>query len=116
MAEVDIRIGGFSYELACRDGDEERLRMLAQMVDGKAAELARSMGELNEVRQLLFASLLIADELCEALAKPAGPTPPPPLVRQSDTIDAEVAAEMIEELADKVEALALRLEKQVARA
>lgn len=114
MAEVDIRIGGRNYELSCRDGDEDRLRTLAQMVDHKATETARSIGELNEVRQLLFASLLIADELCEALAK-AAPAPPP-AARPSEVIDADVAAEMIEELADKVEALALRLEKQVARA
>ncbi len=113
MAEVDIRIGSFSYELQCREGDEDRLRTLAQMVDDKATGLARSMGELNEVRQLLFASLLIADELVEALAKAA---PPPPPQKASDTIDADVAAEMIEELTDKIEALALRLEKQVARA
>ena len=113
MAEVDIRIGSFNYELQCRDGDEDRLRTLAQMVDDKATGAAKSMGELNEVRQLLFASLLIADELAEALAKAV---PPPPPVKASDTIDADVAAEMIEELADKVEALALRLEKQVARA
>lgn len=116
MAEVDIRIGGRNYELSCREGDEDRLRTLAQLVDDKATGLARSMGELNEVRQLLFASLLIADELCEALARAVPAPPPPPPIKASDAIDADVAAEMIEELADKVEALALRLEKQVARA
>jgi len=101
MAEVDIRIGGRKYELACRDGDEDRLRELAEIVDQKAAEAARGMGGLNEVRQLLFAALLLADELSEVRARPA----PAPV----DTDDE--AATVVEWLAERVEALAARLEK-----
>jgi len=108
MADVDVRIGGRRYELTCRPGDEERLRELAAMVDGKVAEAARGMGGLNEVRQLLFAALLLADQLSEELAKAA---PPPPPVS-----DDEVAIMVIEELAARVESLAARLENKDAAA
>ena len=109
MAEVEIRIGGRRYELACRAGDEDRLRALGQMVDAKAAEAAKSMGGLNEVRQLLLASLLLADSLNEEQAK-ASPPPPPPVA------DDEVAAMVVEELAGRIEALAARLEKSAGSA
>lgn len=98
MAQVDIEIGGHRYELACRDGEEDHLRALARMVDGKVAEAAKSMGGLNEVRQLLFASLLLADELNDlrAGAAPASSDP--------------VLATAIERLAGRMETLADGLE------
>jgi len=112
MAELDVRIGGRNYELSCRDGDEDRLRALAAMVDAKTVDLARSMGGLNEVRQLLLASLLLADELAEALAKAAASSAPPP---PPDRFD-EAAAELVEGLAARVDAIAARLEKGFTRA
>lgn len=108
MAEVDVRIGGRRYELSCRDGDQDRFRALGALVDSKASEAARSMGGLNEVRQLLFAALLLADELSEELARKAAAQAEPP-------ID-EVAAMVVEELAVRVDALATRLENGLARA
>jgi cell division protein ZapA len=113
VAEVDVRIGGRKYELACRDGDEDRLRVLAGLVDSKAIEAARAMGGLNETRQLLFAALLLADELSEELAKTSAATPP--VSPASSAIDDEVAVMVVEELANRVEALAARLENGLAK-
>ncbi len=110
MAEVDVRVGGRNYELACRDGDEDRLRMLAAIVDTKTTDLSRTMGGLNEVRQLLFAALLLADELCEAAARAV----PPPAALADPA--GEAAALAIEDLAERVEELAARLEKGAATA
>jgi cell division protein ZapA len=114
VADVEVRIGGRKYELTCRDGDEDRLRQLAGMVDGKVAEAARGMGGLNEVRQLLFAALLLADQLSEELAKAAAAPPPQP--ESSEPALDEVAILVIEELAARVETLAARLENDGARA
>jgi cell division protein ZapA len=112
MAELDVRIGGRNYELSCRAGDEDRLRALAAMVDAKTVTLAKTMGGLNEVRQLLFASLLLADELAEALAKVAAAAAPPPETERMD----EATAELVEGLATRVDAIAARLEKGIPRA
>ncbi len=65
MAEVDLLIGGRSYAIACRDGGEDHLRSLAAHVDKKAHEAQAAVGGMNEARQLLFAALLIADEMTE---------------------------------------------------
>jgi cell division protein ZapA len=98
MAQVDIEIGGHRYELACRDGDEEHFRALARMVNSKAAEAAKAMGGLNEVRQLLFAALLLADELNDLRASEAGGSPD------------SIFAVAIERLADRMDSLADGLE------
>jgi cell division protein ZapA len=91
MAEVELNIAGRAYRIACRDGEEETLRTAARMVDQKSREALAGLGALSEARQLLFAALLLADQLIE---KKAGqPTSPD------------------ERLADKAEAVAARLER-----
>ena len=68
MAEVDLTIAGRSYVVACRAGEEESLRNAAALVDGKSREALAGLGTLSEARQLLFASLLLADQLLEKRA------------------------------------------------
>lgn len=63
MAEVTLSIAGHSYTVACRDGEEERLKKLGQMVDSKTTDAKNAVGgNLGETRILLFAALLLADE------------------------------------------------------
>lgn len=66
MAEVQIEVGGRRYQVACRDGGEERLRELGRLVDARAADVIRAIGKGNEPRELLMTALLLADELDEA--------------------------------------------------
>lgn len=103
MANIDVDVGGRRYNVACRDGDEEHLRALAAVVDRRAEDAAQALGGLTESRQLLFAALLLADDLKEArtgagLADPA-PTPPDPALAQA-----------LEQLAERLENLAHSLE------
>lgn len=71
MAEVSLVIGGRSYTIACRDGGEDHLRSLAARVDAKVEEARAAVGTPSEVRQLLFAALLLADEASESDVTPA---------------------------------------------
>ena len=109
MANIEVEIAGRHYDVACRDGEEDHLRSLAAIVDRRAHDAAGALGSLTETRQLLFAALLIADDLKEVRAG-AGlpdPTPPPP--------DPAVA-EALEQLAGRMEKLADRLERETASA
>ena len=104
MSNIDVDVAGRRYNVACRDGEEEHLRSLAAIVDKRANDAAAALGGLTETRQLLFAALLIADDLKDTRAG-AGlpdPTPPPP--------DTEVA-EALERLAGRMENLADSLER-----
>ena len=103
MAEVELSIAGRSYRVACRTGEEDTLRAAATMVDGKSREALAGLGSMTESRQLLFASLLLADQLIDKkkeagfAAEPA-PEPDPELAARIDRL-----AEQLESLADLLE-------------
>ena len=62
MPLVNVMVNSKAYTIACDDGEEEHLRQLAAVVDGKVRELLGSVGNVGELRLLLMAALLIADE------------------------------------------------------
>ncbi len=100
MAEIDIIIAGRPYKVACRDGEEEALRAAARLVDSKSREAIAGLGTLSEARQLLFAGLLLADQLIEKRPQAAAPAGPDPELAAR----AEQLAGRLEELADSLEA------------
>jgi cell division protein ZapA len=104
MASVEIEIAGRRYTIACRDGEEPHLRDVGAVIDRKAQDAAAALGNLSENRQLLFASLLLADELMEKRAAAAGAAP------ESASEPDPAVAEALERLAERVESLADRLE------
>jgi cell division protein ZapA len=101
MATVELEIAGRKYAIACRDGEEEHLREVGAIVHRKAREAEGALGSLGEARQLLFASLLLADELKEVRDgnAPAYEPEPDPAV-----------GEALERVAEQLESLAQRLE------
>ncbi len=105
---VDLSIAGRTYQVACREGEEENLRAAARLVDGKSREALAGLGTLSEARQFLFASLLLADQLVEnkpeaaAVAAAAPAAPDPALVLRAEA------------LADRLESLAIALENEGA--
>ncbi len=104
MAEVSVTIAGRDYRVACRDGEEDNLRAAAAIVDAKSREALAGLGALSEARQLLFASLLIADQLIEkkgVQAPPPAMPPDPQVVRRVDAL-----AERLERLAANLESTA----------
>lgn len=96
---VDLSIAGRSYQVACREGEEENLRAAARLVDGKSREALSVLGTLSEARQFLFASLLLADQLIEKEPGAAVPAAPDPeLARRADALAAR-----LESLAERLE-------------
>ena len=94
MSNVTLQIGARSYQVTCSAGEEAHVEGLGQMIDGKIRELGQS-GH-NEARLLLFAALMLADELHDTRANAAVPAPAGP------------------DHAPALEALAGRLEKYAA--
>ena len=101
MAEINLTIAGRSYQVGCRAGEEDNLQAAARMVDAESREALSGLGTLSESRQLLFASLLLADQLLE---KPGA---------QAAMVDPELAPR-IEALAARIETLAISLEEASA--
>jgi cell division protein ZapA len=66
MAQVNVKIAGRVYRMACADGEEEHLTGLAARLDGKIGELRGAFGEIGDTRITVMAALTIADQLSEA--------------------------------------------------
>ena len=106
---VDLTIAGRTYQVACREGEEDNLRAAARLVDGKSREALAGLGTLSEARQFLFASLLLADQLIDD--KPETAAEPPPAVPAKPDPAVILRAES---LADRLESLAMALENEGA--
>lgn len=61
MPEVEIEIGGRSFEVACQEGEEHYLKSAARMLDEEASALTAQIGRVPEARMLLMAGLMLAD-------------------------------------------------------
>ncbi len=67
MAAISIRVNGREYQVACDDGQEEQLRLLADEVDDRVRSLVFRMGaNPGEGKALLLAALTMADEILES--------------------------------------------------
>ncbi len=128
MPQVEISIGGRTFEVACQDGEEHFLHSAAGMLDNEAQHLATQIGRLPEARMLLMAGLMLADKTAEledkvrTLQSESGelraaietlksqPAPAPQRV-EVPVIPAEVT-EALAEIAARAEALAEKVEGQ----
>jgi cell division protein ZapA len=106
---LDLNIAGRTYQVACREGEEDNLRAAARLVDGKSREALAGLGTLSEARQFLFASLLLADQLIDDKPEAAAAPPAPEPARADPAMVLRAEA-----LADRLESLAMTLEKEAA--
>ncbi len=95
MAEVVLQIGDRSHVVACRDGEEPRLRTLGAILDERWPAASRAAGNAGTERAMLLLALILADDLDEG-ANPAQSTP-------ADEGALARLAERLERLADTLE-------------
>ncbi len=96
MSNITLQIGGRSFTVACAAGEEDHIAGLGRMIDGKLQAMGGTAGQ-NETRMLLFAALLLADELHDIRHNGVAPAPLAPVEDPA--------------LAERLEALAVTLEK-----
>jgi cell division protein ZapA len=123
MPQVEIRIGGRSFEVACQDGEEPFLHAAAEMLDTEASALSSQIGRMPESRMLLMAGLMLADKTAaledkvrEAetkLADQAARGTPTPERIEVPVVPAEVT-DTLAEIAARAEALAAEVEDRAS--
>ena len=108
MPEVVVTVNGRAFELTVADGEEPRIRRLAQYVDAKIGEFVRVHGQIGEARLIFLAALVIADELSDANELVAVGQRNGAAVSGPDSSAA--MADGIRGLAQRIESIAARLE------
>ena len=98
MAEVELSIAGRPYKVACRAGEEDSLRSAGALVDAKSREALSGLGTLSESRQLLFAALLLADQIIDGREFEVPKGPDEDLIQRANSL-----SERLETLADLLE-------------
>ncbi len=78
MAQVTLRINGYSYILGCPDGQEAHLLAMAAEVDQRIEAVKASAGQSGEARMLVMAALTLADDLYEQKQAGGGGGKPDP--------------------------------------
>lgn len=123
MPELEITIGGRSFFVSCRAGEEHFLTSASKMLDTEATPLLAQLGRLPEARMLLMAGLMLADrtagledELRTLKARLADLEGRPTLPRERIEVPVvpQEVTETLAELAARAEALAAALEERLA--
>ncbi|WP_373356556.1 cell division protein ZapA [Pseudoroseicyclus sp. CXY001] len=128
MPQVEVMIGGRSFEVACQEGEEAFLKSAAAMLDTEAAELSTQIGRMPEARMLLMSGLMLADKtagledrVAEAEAQIAQLSaeleewksrPAPEPERLEVPVVPDEVTETLAELAARAEALADEIEER----
>lgn len=116
MTELRLLIGGREYDVACDDGQESHVRMLAKALDQRVRTLAEALGRPTEGQLLILTALMLSDELHDAKREVAQLRHDIQNSSQSfernKQIELENAiAQTINNIADRIEALAGELER-----
>lgn len=82
MAQVTVRINGYSYTLGCKDGEEQHLLAMATEVEKRIDLIRTNAGPSGEARMLAMAALMLADDLYEQERAQGSGVPGPTLSRK----------------------------------
>ena len=113
MAQVTVRVGGYSHPVACQDGQERHLTNMAAEVDKRIGTLKAMGMQFGETRMLLLAALQLADETADlqaeiaALKAGGAIAAPAPAPAEPDP----VLDERLISVADAIEIIAAALER-----
>ena len=114
MPNLKIEIGGYTFQIACEDGEEGSLKAAAQLLDLEASKLTTGSTKIPENKMLLMLSLIMADEslnaskvLSPSQKKDVGISPAADKnIIDSELIVPKIALDKFEELISQAEAIA----------
>ena len=114
---VTIRLNGHPYQIGCEEGQENHVAKLGGEVEAVMQSLIASVGQIGEARLLAMVALILADKAASAStlktstdAESASSGPPSDMVAGDD-----LAAEALEDAAEKIVALATKLASGTTR-
>ena len=118
MAEVNLRIHGRNYGIACDDGQENRVLELGRYVDERLKEISHSGAAANESHLLVLTTLVLADEIYDLRAHIDNvmKNMHAPHDERVSAEEEELIVRAIDSLASRIELIAGRLENETNKA
>lgn len=127
MPDVNIKIGGREFDVACQEGEEHFLKSAAAMLDIEASVLVGQITHMTESRLLLMSGLMLADktaglddklklaekQIAELQAEMSALKSAEPVKVEVPVIPASVT-DSLAEIAARAEAMAASVEEKAA--
>jgi len=110
VAQVTVKINGYSYTVGCEDGQEQHLANMAGEVENRIDSIKALGGQSGEARLLVLAALLMADELHDLRIEADALKSSPARGAKPAKAEAE-AARRLAKLASRAEQIAADLER-----
>ena len=120
MPELEVTIGGRSFQVACQTGEEPFLLSAAALLNAEAEPLMAHSARLPENKMLLMAGLMLADRLAglEDQLRQAQDRITALESRPAERVEVPVVptevVELLAEIAARTESLAAEAEDQLA--
>jgi cell division protein ZapA len=115
VAQVNVKINGFSYTVGCEDGQEQHLVAMSEQVEKRVDSIKAISGNSGEARLLVLAALLMADEIHDLRLEQDGLRSAAARAARRDPKAApDPAAKADTELTRKIGRLAVRAEQIAA--
>lgn len=111
MGQVSVTLNGRTYRLECGEGEETHLIALAEYLSSHVDTMKRKFGQVGDDRLILMASLVVTDELWELRRQMQELKTFLAEARRDRSVADESAKSIQNELAQKVSAVADRLER-----
>lgn len=118
MPELDVMIGGRSFQVSCQPGEEHFLLSAAAMLDTEATPLTAQLGRLPETKLLLMAGLMLADKTAavedeaRVLRARVAELEARPIATRDVAVIPPQVIETLAEIAARAEAIAAKVEEK----
>ena len=110
MPSVTVLINGKNYRMACEDGQEIHLEMLAKQFDEYVDGLKGEFGEIGDQRLTVMAGVMVTDEMLELRKKVETLEKEVNELRETRTLQSREKQEGDGELAKGLDVLAAKIE------
>jgi cell division protein ZapA len=112
VAKVQIEINDRRYAIGCDEGQEEHVLRLARYFDEHVKRLATSVGQIGDQRLFLMGALIVADEMNDLKVRlDKAEAEIARLTDNRPATGAGASSRVLGDAADRLEALAERLEQ-----
>ena len=104
---VTIRLNGHPYKIGCGAGEEDHVASLGSEVESVMQSLIASVGQIGEARLLAMVALILADRV--SVPSTSEPQNAAGMASPNTTEHEDVAAEVLEDAAERIATLASKL-------